>query len=387
MLRRSLFCVFLLTNYCLLTTTASKAQAIDSSKIHPADTTKPQASDSLHKASSDTTKPGISIDPELVALASGKTPPREYTIAGIKVTGTKYLDESLLQSISGLTVGDKVTIPGGDNFSKAINNLWRQNLFANVTIYFTKLAGTSIYIEINVTERPRLSNFYFRGVRKGDGDDLGTKTGLIKGRVVTENMKRVAVNAIKKFYADKGFQSTTVTISETKDPAVQNSEILTFNIDKGPKVKIADIDFFGNEAIKESKLKKQMKDTKEVSRLTLFPPSNVTPFGRHDSITLREYLSNWGFLSLTSTKEFLDPYFRFKLFSSSKFNEAKYEDDKQKVVDYYNSRGYRDMTVVADAKPVDSLGRCILPSRWTKGRNIILGILPGKATRNIPTRC
>ncbi len=81
----------------------------------------------------------------LVELAGGKLPPREYTIAGIKITGTKYLDESLLQSISGLTVGDKVTIPGGDNFSKAINNLWKQHLFADVTIYFTKLVGTEIY--------------------------------------------------------------------------------------------------------------------------------------------------------------------------------------------------------------------------------------------------
>src|SRR5579872_1357133 len=248
MLRRSLFCVFLLTNYCLLTTNAAQAQATDSSKIRSADTSKPQPADSLHKALADTTKPGISIDPELVALASGKTPPKEYTIAGIKITGTKYLDESLLQSISGLTVGDKVTIPGGDNFSKAINNLWRQNLFADVTIYFTKLVGTSIYIEINVTERPRLSNFYFKGVKKGDADDLSPKSGLIKGRVVTDNMKKMAVQAIKKFYADKGFQSTTVTISETRDPAVQNSEILTFNIAKGPRVKIADVDFFGTHA-------------------------------------------------------------------------------------------------------------------------------------------
>ena len=172
MLRRSLFCVFLLTNLCLLTTIAANAQVTD--------TTKPRVTDTIHTALPDTTHPGISVDPELVALSNSKNPPKEYTIAGIKISGTKYLDESLLASISGLTVGDKVTIPGGDNFSKAINNLWKQNLFADITIYFTKLVGNSVYIEINVTERPRLSNFYFKGVKKGDGDDLTTKTGLIK---------------------------------------------------------------------------------------------------------------------------------------------------------------------------------------------------------------
>src|SRR5580658_3691502 len=239
MQRRSLICAFLLITYCLLNITA-KAQVTD------------------------TTHPAISVDPELMALSTAKTP-KEYVIAGIKVTGTKYLDESLLTSISGLTVGDKVTIPGSDNFSKAINNLWKQNLFSNIAIYFTKLVGNSIYLEINVTERPRLSNFYFKGVKKGDGDDLTTKTGLIKGRVVTENMKRVAIQAIKRFYADKGYQDAQVTTTEAHDPAVQNSEILTFTIVKGPKVKIEQVSFFGNQAISESKLKAQLKDTKEVS--------------------------------------------------------------------------------------------------------------------------
>src|SRR6266566_5149533 len=124
MQRRSLICVFLLTTYCLLNLTAAQAQVTD------------------------TTHPGVSVDPDLMALSNSKNPPREYIIAGIKISGTKYLDEALLTSISGLTVGDKVTIPGGDNFSKAINNLWKQNLFADIAIYFTKLVGNQIYVEI-----------------------------------------------------------------------------------------------------------------------------------------------------------------------------------------------------------------------------------------------
>jgi outer membrane protein insertion porin family len=344
MLRRSLFCVFLLTTFCLLTTIAAKAQVTDTTKSHVTDTVPVSTDTSIH--------PGISVDPDLIALSNPKNAPKEYTIAGIKISGTKYLDESLLTSISGLTVGDKVTIPGGDNFSKAINNLWKQRLFADISIYYTKLAGTSIYIEINVTERPRLSNFYFKGVKKGDGDDLTTKTGLIKGRVVTENMKQVAVQAIKRYYADKGYQDAHVTTTESHDPAVQNSEILNFLIVKGPKVKISKINFFGNQAVSESKLKAQLKDTKEVSRLTIFPPSNMTPYGPHDSVTLKQYLNNWGFLSYTSTKEFLDPYFRFKLFSSAKFSATKYEADKQKVIDYYNSQGHRDATITGDTQVI-----------------------------------
>src|SRR5687767_8334918 len=76
-----------------------------------------------------------SIDPQLIELSNSKVP-KEYTISKIQITGTKYLDEQLLISISGLSIGDKVMIPGGDNFSKAIGNLWKQNLFANIQIFF-----------------------------------------------------------------------------------------------------------------------------------------------------------------------------------------------------------------------------------------------------------
>src|SRR5580765_7975240 len=124
MLRSLLTGVFLFS-ICLLKITVAEAQVTDTT--HP-----------------------ISIDPELLALENQKTP-KEYVIAGLKITGSKYLDESLLISVSGLTIGDKVLVPGGDNFSKAIQKLWNQNLFSNIAIYFTKITGNELYVEINVT--------------------------------------------------------------------------------------------------------------------------------------------------------------------------------------------------------------------------------------------
>jgi outer membrane protein insertion porin family len=223
----------------------------------------------------DTTRP-TAIDPELEELANARNP-REYTIAGITVTGTKYRDESLLLSISGLSVGDKVVIPGSDNFSKAITNLWKQNLFSNVEIYYTKVQGRDLYIEIHVTERPSLSNFTFKGVKKSEQEDLAGKTGLVKGRVITENMKKTAVENIIKYYVEKGFQGAQVTIEEQPDPAFINTQQLTFRITKGNKVRINQISFFGNEQVNDLKLKKKMKGTKEITRLTLFPKAERIP--------------------------------------------------------------------------------------------------------------
>ncbi len=297
-------------------------------------------------ANTDTTQPVTSLDAELLNILNQKTA-QKYKIAGIKITGNKYFDEALLISVSGLSVGDEISLPGADNFSKAIQKLWAQNYFSDVTIYITKLEGTNIYLEINVTERPRLSNFSFKGIGKSEADDLGPKTGLIKGRVVTENMRRTALDAIDKFYFEKGFRNVQTRIETKQDTGLENSVALVFYITKGSKVKINQINFVDN-TVDEMKLKKQMKGTKEMTRITLYPSSDTGGFANPTRYTFSDYLRQKGFLSFTKTKRVLDPYVRLKLFSSAKFDSKKYEEDKEKILDYYNSLGYRDATIVKD---------------------------------------
>ena len=142
-----------------------------------------------------------SIDPDLLNINSAKVP-REYTIRSINVTGINTLDSGIVQSISGMQVGDKVMLPGGEAFSRAISNLWKQRLFANVQVFITRIEGTKVDVEINVQERPRLASFKFVGATKGQTDDLQTKIGLAKATIITENMKRNAVEVIKKFFAE-----------------------------------------------------------------------------------------------------------------------------------------------------------------------------------------
>lgn len=317
------------------------------------------------------------VDPDLEAILTSRNP-KEYIIAGVTVTGTKRYDEQLLISIAGFNVGDKVLIPGGDNFSKAINNLWKQRLFSNVQIYFTKLEGSNLFIEIHVTEMPTLSKFFIKGVRKSDEDELKPKTDLTIGKVVTENVKRNAVDAIQKYYTEKGNRGASVEITTVPDPSLPNSVILTINVSKGNKVRIDGVNFYGNEAVGEMKLKKQMKGTKEMTKITLFPTKEASPYGVNKVPSFNEYLNQAGFLSLTKTKEFLDPYFRFKLFSSAKFNEKKYLEDKDKVLDYYNSLGYRDATIVADTQYFNPKGNLKVDLKMDEGSKYYFGNISWK---------
>ena len=313
-----------------------------------------------------------SVNVELENIFNSKTP-KEYTIAAIKVTGTQSFDANLIVSISGLAIGDKVMIPGTDAFSKAINNLWKQNLISNVEIYFTRLIGKNLYVEISITERPRLSSFKFVGVKKGESDDLLAKVGLVKGRVVTENMKLSAVENIKKFFVEKGFRNTGVQVVEKRDTSITNSVLLTFIIDKKNKVKVNEIIFGGNDNVSDSKLKKQMKGTKEMSRLTLHPAKVINPYSETDNaLSFKDYLKQNGYLSPSKTKEFLDPYVRFKL-TSAKFNDKKYAEDKNKVLNYYNSLGYRDAAILKDTPITDSKGNLSLAIKLSEGHKYVFG--------------
>jgi len=124
------------------------------------------------------------INVQLINIFNQKTITK-YKIRNIKVVGNENFDENLLLSLSTLNTGDEVAIPGGDNFAKSIRKLMDQNYFSDVSIYLTDLVGKEIDVEINVTERPRLSRFNFLGVKKSDIDELSGKTGLTPNRVVT----------------------------------------------------------------------------------------------------------------------------------------------------------------------------------------------------------
>lgn len=286
-----------------------------------------------------------SLDADLLNIFNQKYP-KKYKITAIKVTGAKTFDEPLLISISNLSVGQEINIPGSDAFSKAIDNIWKQNYFGGVEVFLTKLTnGNEIEVEISVTERPRLSNFYFRGIKKGDAEDLTGKIGLVRSRVVTESMKRSAIEAIKKFYADKAYLNTQVTIAITKDTLFENFINLTFYVGKGYKVKVDGINIVNNESISDAKLKKQMKGTKERSRFTLFPSPTVGGFTDSSKFTFNDYLKQKSYLIPSKTREAVDPYVRLKFFSSAKFNKTKYEEDLEKIVEYYNAQGFRDAAI------------------------------------------
>ena len=310
------------------------------------------------------------INVQLINIFNQKTVTK-YKIRNVKVVGNENFDENLLLSLSTLNTGDEVAIPGGDNFAKSIRKLMDQNYFSDVSIYLTDLVGKEIDVEINVTERPRLSRFNFLGVKKSETDELSGKTGLTPNRVVTDNMKITAIEGIKKYYAEKGFQDVKVTIKEKKDATRKNNLLLEFVVDKGPKVRINNINFGGNQ-IEETKLKKSLKEVHEKMRLTLFPINDKAVIVKTSPYTFEKYMSEKGFLTFTKTRKILNPYTRLSL-SSAKFNIKKYEESKDNLLDYYNSLGYRDAVIERDTVYHNAGGNLNIDLQMKEGRKYYFG--------------
>jgi outer membrane protein insertion porin family len=244
--------------------------------------------------------------------------PQKYKVAGIRVTGNTSFATNLLLAIAGVNEGSTIVLPGGDELSKSIRKLWIQNYFSDITYYLVGVRGNDIYLELNVTERPKVTRFFFRGISKSQSDDIKAKAGITAGQALTDNMIRNAVEAIRSYFYDKGFRQVSVDVSQVKDSAYTNAARLYFDIHKGQKVKIDQVTFFGNENLKSSKLRTQLKNTKEVSRMTLFPPHetfDTTGWGVLPTYTFKNYVHEGGFLTYTKIREILSPYLHLNPFS------------------------------------------------------------------------
>jgi len=270
----------------------------------------------------------------------------ELEIQEIKVEGTKYLDERILITLSALRVGDKIKVPG-ESISKAIKNLWKQRLFTFVSIKITKQEKDKVWLLIKVEERPRISRYTIKGVKSGDLEEVRKKIDLRAGSILTESVKAQAANALKTYFIDKGYLNTTVEVTEKRDSLIPNSVKVELWVDKGQRVKINYITFDGVQSVTANRLRRAMKETKEKVKFDL---DEILNFRKNikDSIW-RKHPYKLLELSPMRIYEYVDRYTNLNFFKSSKFKRKEYEDDKRKIIEYYNSQGFRDAAIVTDS--------------------------------------
>lgn len=231
--------------------------------------------------------------------------PRSYVIAGISVSGIPSTDDYLIIGHSGLSIGERIEIPG-DAITNATKRLWRQGLYAKVKILVTKTVGDKAWLEIALQQQPRMSELRYTGVTNGERKDLNERLAMVPGQQITPNILARAKSIVEKYYGAKGFKNAKVTIRQQPDLSHENMVILNFDVDKHNKVKVHKIYVDGNEVLSDNKVKRAMKKTNENGNL-------------------------------------------LNLFKQKKFVDTDYEDDKVRIINKYNELGYRDAKIVKDS--------------------------------------
>lgn len=237
--------------------------------------------------------------------------PQDYIIGGITVEGVKNYDDYLLVGISGLSIGQRITIPG-DEITMAVKRYWKNGLFSNVRIELDSIVGQNAYLCIKLTQRPRISQINYNGVKKSEKEDLEAKLGLVKDAQLTPNMIDRAKILAKRYFDDKGYKNAEIVILQKDDESAPDKIIVDINVDKKTKIKVNQIIIEGNQALSL----KQIKGT-------MFKP---------------------GAFKKTNEKGKFAEWFRPK-----KFIEEKYEEDKDNLIAKYNELGYRDAVIVEDS--------------------------------------
>ena len=273
------------------------------------------------------------------------TNPKVYEIADIKFTGLKTLDERALASYSGIKVGDKIPIPGKE-ISDAIKKFWKQGIIADVAFYVTKIEGELAYLEVRLKERPRVLRFTIEGVNSNHESKLKDQIGVL-GKVASAPLIKNSEIAIKKYFVGKGFLNATVKTVQDRDTLISDGVRLRFMVDKRSKVKINKINFTGNETFSASRLKKTLKNTHEKPRFWLVSHLFDQIFKTKPS-TIRSYADSSYAVSKRQFKDFINDNVKLNILQSSKFIQSDFDDDKSSLIDFYNSKGFRDATVAKD---------------------------------------
>ena len=137
--------------------------------------------------------------------------PREVVVKNIAVDGIPNFDSAMLVRLSGLTVGETISIPG-DEITKAIKRYWKNGLFSNVAIRVDSIINDSAYLHIHLAPRHRISQINFNGVKKNEKDDLKEKIGLVEDNQLTPNMVDRAKLLALRYFEDKGFNNAEIEI-------------------------------------------------------------------------------------------------------------------------------------------------------------------------------
>ena len=237
--------------------------------------------------------------------------PRHLQLGGLAVKGVQGYEDYVLTSLSGLTIGQDINLPGTE-ITEAVKRYWKHGLFSKVSIAADSIVGDKLYLTIHLATRPRVSTINYNGLKKSEKSDMEAKLGIMRGSQITPNMIDRAKILAKKYFDEKGYKNAEIDIVQRDDVTGNNEVILDVNVDKKSKMKVRKLIFEGNTQLSSKKIKGGM-------------------------------FKKGAFGKINEAGKFKN------FFKAKKFTPERYDEAKKALIDKYNELGYRDATILEDS--------------------------------------
>ncbi len=217
---------------------------------------------------------------------------KERMVKKVEIKGNRSVNTDLIRS--------RIKTREGSNFLQTdldddLKRLYAMGYFSDIQIDVKEgLGGWDI--TFYMIEKPIIKEIVFEGNKKFKDKKLKKKLRGNIGDRLNETQLKEDVQTIKEFYRDKGYPNTKVDYSLSIDKEIGHAAIV-IHVQEGARVKIGRVDFVGNKSIRSKKLRKVMKTRK--------------PF----------------------------------IFFGGVFKSDVFEEDQERLVEYYRSQGYIDAKI------------------------------------------
>jgi outer membrane protein insertion porin family len=257
----------------------------------------------------------------------------------IKFVGTANVNEQVVRANMQIRDGgefDEVML------DRDIRSLYRTGLFEFVEFKTEEIGPQAFNVVVEVTPKFRVLTVRFEGNKRVKTSRLEKEAKVKPNQALDERQIKEDSEKLREFYQKAGYNQVSVSYTIDRD-RTGGFGTVTFKIREGAKVKIADIKFVGNAHVKAARLKRVLE-------------------------TKRWWMFSW-------------------LTGSGRFKDDQFEDDLEKLRDYFRELGFLDVEIPQDKVLFNypSPEKLVLVININEGRQYRLGDIAFSGNQLFPS--
>ena len=273
------------------------------------------------------------------AAAQGEAPVYQVGTVTVKFIGTPIVNEQVVRANMQVREGGELDDAMLD---RDIRSLYRTGLFEFIEIKREAVSDRVFNLVVEVTPKFRVLAIRFEGNKKVKSRRLEKEIKTKPNVALDERQVKEDSEKIREYYQKTGYNQVAVNYTIERDRATSFGTVI-FKIKEGERVRIADIRFAGNEHIKSKRLKKEME-------------------------TKKWWMFSW-------------------LMGTGRLKDDEFDDDLDKLRDYYREQGYLDIEIAPEKITFDypKPDRLVITIGISEGRQYRIGDITFTGNKLHPT--